>query len=249
MNIKGGYYIKARKIQDSEIAHSAPCIREIWDWILKEANHQDTRICNRGECVRSYKDIQNGLAWYIGWRKMTYTKHDCENTMKWLRKHTMVTTKKTTRGIIITVLNYDYYQNPKNYENHKENTTRTTTKPQTTDTINKNDKNVKNDKKGEELSPSKKMKEFIKRYNEKKDFMDLLGDYWNEKVSTLDETQLKFFLDEVNKFCFYWIELNKSGTRQKWEMQKTFQVERRLVTWFNNIKKFSNNKTNNIQII
>ena len=144
--IKGGYYMKARKIQDSKIAHASPCIREIWDWLLKECNHTETKVCKRGECLTSYKEIIEGLSWYIGWRKMTYKKHDCENTMKWLKKATMITTRKTTRGMFISVVNYDKYQDPKNYENLTEKTAKTTRKPQTSHTIHKNDKNVKNDK-------------------------------------------------------------------------------------------------------
>ena len=39
--IQGGYYIKARKIQESEIAHAPPHVREIWDWLLWDANWKD----------------------------------------------------------------------------------------------------------------------------------------------------------------------------------------------------------------
>lgn len=146
--IKGGYYIKARKIQESKIAHFPPHVREIWDWLLKECNHKPKmssgRMIERGQCVRTYKDIQNGLHWMVGWRKQTYSKWDCEKAMKVLREATMITTEKTTRGMIITVMNYDYYQNPKNYESHEETDTKATRKPQSTDTINKNEKNEKN---------------------------------------------------------------------------------------------------------
>lgn len=139
--ITGGYYIKSRAIQESDIAHAPPHVREIWDWLLREANHKDTKVCKRGSLVRSYKDIQEGLAWYVGWRKETYSKHQCEIAMKWLKKATMITTRKTTRGIVINIDKYDYYQNPNNYESHKENYTKATRKPQTSDTINKNDNN------------------------------------------------------------------------------------------------------------
>lgn len=142
--IKGGYYIKARKIQNSAISKSPPHVREIWDWILKEANHKDNSVCKRGQCIRTYNDIREGLAWYIGWRKMMYSKWQCEIAMKWLKKATMLTTQKTTRGILITVLKYDLYQDPKNYESHTVSHKKATRKPQTTDTINKNEKNDKN---------------------------------------------------------------------------------------------------------
>jgi len=142
--IKGGYYIKARKIQESDIAHVPPHIREIWDWMLKECNHKDTKVCKRGQCMRSYKGIQEGLSWFVGWRKHTYSKDQCETAMKWLKKHTMITTRKTTRGMVITVINYDRYQNPASYENHKSTHRITTREPQTSHTINKNEENEEN---------------------------------------------------------------------------------------------------------
>lgn len=142
--IKGGYYIKARKIQESEIAHASPSVREIWDWLLQQANHKTNNVCERGQCVRTYKDIMEGLAWYAGWRKESYSKSDCENAMKFLRSRSMITTRKTTRGLVITIVNYGIYQNPKNYESHTEYSTEYQTPPQHTATINKNDKNDKN---------------------------------------------------------------------------------------------------------
>lgn len=147
MKIPGGYYLKARKVQSSEIAHAPPHVREIWDWLIMQANHKDNAICKRGQCYRTYKDMQDGLAWFIGYRKMTYKKHHCEKAMKWLKKATMVTTAKTTRGMLITVLNYDIYQTPENYESYTKDETKATMELQGVDTINKNDKNEKNDKK------------------------------------------------------------------------------------------------------
>lgn len=146
-SIDGGYYIKARKIQESEIANAPPHVREIWDWLIKEANHRNNGKFKRGQTMRSLRDIQDGLKWYVGYRKMTYSKSNCEMAMNWLRKRGMIETAKTTRGMIITILNYDTYQNPKNYESNNENATKATINEQHSDTINNNDKNVKNDKK------------------------------------------------------------------------------------------------------
>jgi len=150
--IPRGYYIKARKIEDSQIAHSPPHVREIWDLLIRDANHKDRKcgdtIIRRGQILTSYKDIRERLHWKIGWRKKTYSKWQCESTMKQLKSATMITTKKTTRGIIISIVNYDYYQNPENYENHKKADMKATIKPQNTDTTNNKGKNCKNGKKG-----------------------------------------------------------------------------------------------------
>jgi len=119
-----GYYLKARCIERSDIAHAAPCIREIWDWLLRNANHKDfkrgNKIIKRGQLLAQYNDIQEGLYWRKGWQKKAYSGNQIEHAMKILRSWSMITTQKTTRGLLITVLNYDFYQNPKNYERHTE---------------------------------------------------------------------------------------------------------------------------------
>lgn len=40
---------------------------------------------------------------------------------------------------------------------------------------------------------------------------------------------------EMRKFYSYWTEPNKSGTRQRWELQRTFDVKRRLYTWLSRV--------------
>ena len=67
-------------------------------------------------------------------------------------------------------------------------------------------------------------------------------DYQEKIVSSISE---KYKIDklllrsEVNKFIFYWTEPNKSGTKLKWQLQQTFDVKRRLMTWLNNVKNFN----------
>jgi hypothetical protein len=55
---------------------------------------------------------------------------------------------------------------------------------------------------------------------------------------------------ELDKFISYWTELTKSGNKQRWELEKTFEVKRRLATWIENFLKYnnkvlSNNNSNN----
>lgn len=158
--IKGGYYIKARQIVESDIARCSPCVREIWDFLLMKANHANTKVCVRGEMFTTYKEILDSLSWYAGWRKMSYSKHDCENAMKILRTKGMITTQKTTRGIRINVVKYDYYQNPDNYirQGLPQGT------PQHTDTIHKNDNNDNTSKKG--FLQSNQINELIEGFKE-----------------------------------------------------------------------------------
>ena len=50
---------------------------------------------------------------------------------------------------------------------------------------------------------------------------------------------------ELEKFISYWTELTKSGNKQRWELEKTFEVKRRLATWLDHFLKYNNNKGNN----
>lgn len=149
--IPGGFYIKARCIQDSAIAIAAPHVREIWDWLIKEANHKPKKThgttINRGQVFTDYNEIIEGLMWREGFIKKGYKKHHVDYAMRWLRQEQMITTQKTTRGLIITICKYDYYQNPANYERDKDYDNQKTGLRQPAATIHKNDKNIKNDKK------------------------------------------------------------------------------------------------------
>ena len=47
-------------------------------------------------------------------------------------------------------------------------------------------------------------------------------------------------VDMLNKFINYWSELNKSGTKMRFELEKTWEIEKRLTTWKNNGLKYDN---------
>lgn len=50
--------------------------------------------------------------------------------------------------------------------------------------------------------------------------------------------------NEMTKFISYWTEPNKSGSKQRWELEGTFEIGRRLATWFSRTNSFAgNNKT------
>ena len=53
---------------------------------------------------------------------------------------------------------------------------------------------------------------------------------------------------EISKFISYWTEQNKSGTKQRWELQPTFDVKRRLGTWFERVKEIKTDNKYQIKI-
>lgn len=64
-------------------------------------------------------------------------------------------------------------------------------------------------------------------------------------ASTLEPFVSVYGKDLINDFYKYWTEPNKSGTKFRQELEKTWSLERRLETWVKN--DFNKNKTNGTQ--
>ena len=165
--IKGGYYIKARSIKDSAIAHSPPYVREIWDYLLREANHADKKyagfILKRGQLFRSYKEIRDDLSWKVGYRTERYNENQMKMGMRYLMKQLMITLAKQPRGNVITVCNYDKFQDPGNYEATNEAPNEATNgQPMGNQRVPSINKNVKKEKKDKNYKKETYSAEFLK---------------------------------------------------------------------------------------
>jgi hypothetical protein len=124
----------------------SPVCRELWLYLLRKVNHKDGRKLKRGQGFFTYQDIIEDLCWYSGYRKNTYKKYQISKALRKLNESNMTATTKATRGVIVTICNYGFYQDAKNYEGNAKATG--TQREGST-----KDKNVKNEKKKEEPKP------------------------------------------------------------------------------------------------
>lgn len=140
--INGGYILQPRIIDGSESSNFPPVTRELWGYLLRNVNHarNDRLNIDRGQGFFRLADIQEDLKWYSGYRKNVYSKPQLTKSLRRLREGNMVETTKETRGLLITICNYDYYQDPKNYEGNDEETTKGSRRKSKGHTINKNEK-------------------------------------------------------------------------------------------------------------
>lgn len=149
--IDGGYFIIARKLFESEIMDYPPLWRIFWVWMLGKAQHKGIiykgRNILRGQLLTSYPELQDVGSYYAGYKKLKPPMHSIESCLKRMAKDGMITKTKTTRGLWIQIVKYDFYQNPSNYESQTETDTIHATKPQSSRTINKNEKNDEEGKK------------------------------------------------------------------------------------------------------
>ena len=100
--------------------------------------------------------------------------------------------------------------------------------------VSKDNKYILKDNKEKEktVSPAEEMRRFL----EGKELSFKLAELIIEKTGMPMDKVVR----ELNNFKGYWSELNKSGTKQRWELERTFQLQRRLSVWFRNAEKFRN---------
>jgi len=106
--IPGGLTIWAEQTLESRIFYKKPdAWFKIWFYIVTKINYTDTKNLRRGQGFFKYKWITESCA---------MSKAQVDGCIKWLKEAKQITTRKTTHGLVITVLNYSKYQNLQNYE-------------------------------------------------------------------------------------------------------------------------------------
>lgn len=131
--------------------------------------------------------------------------------------------QKTTSNRLITILNWKDYQETEQPNEQRVNNEWTTSEHTT------RMKECKNIKEGGKIAA------FAATNDRKINFLKSLEAY----IGTYSEEMIK-------KFSDYWCETNKSGSKMKWELEKTWETKLRLNTWENrelSFKKRTNSHT------
>ena len=134
-NHQGGAFLVARKIFDSEIWRLKPCSwKIIWIYILGRVNHSDNGSFRRGSGFFNFADERRRVGSDI-------SPDMIKSCFTFLKKSKMIDTKRTTRGMFVTVLNYDTYQSLHKYSTTSKTTSRPLVNHYRTTPISKNEKN------------------------------------------------------------------------------------------------------------
>jgi hypothetical protein len=143
--IPGGFVLLARKLLESELMDKPPLYSKLWQWLILRAEwRKDAGKIARGQLVTTIAEMQDAMSYRVGYRKITPTKDAVRSAYEAFVKATMITTAKTTRGMIITIQNYELYQNSKNYGPHGEPHGEDAPKPAVTPQGSKDVKEKKN---------------------------------------------------------------------------------------------------------
>ncbi|SNR99191.1 hypothetical protein SAMN04488503_2226 [Humidesulfovibrio mexicanus] len=130
--ISGGFILKARKSLESELMDKPPLYSKLWDWMLLRAEWRDGAKLKRGQFRTSIEEMQEAMSWLVGYRRVTPSIKEIRCAYEWFagRSHesphegdtkgTMIGITRGTRGMLITITNYEVYQTIENYEGHNE---------------------------------------------------------------------------------------------------------------------------------
>jgi len=218
-----GYVKFWRKILEWEWFTSSETFH-VFAFLFLSANHSDENYkgfpVKRGQILTGRKSISE---------KTGVSERSIRTALTRLKATGEITIKTTNKHSIITLCNYDIYNCPYEQNDQQDDqqavTPATSNRPATDQqpTTNKNVKNVNNEKNVKNIS-----------------------------ILPLDEREERF-KQEVNSFAEYdqklrddfirhWTEKSKNGKKMKFEMNRTFEIKKRLITWKNNNEKWFGNQ-------
>ena len=204
-NTHEGYIQLSRSIRHSEIWQLPPLHLKVWIWLLCKATHKDDpkKRLKRGQCLATIPETIEAMKYHVGYRAEKPSKRQVWVIYEGLRERNMIVTTKVTRGMIVTICNYDYYQDANNYEGYKEGSAKVTRRLQQGNTRDKNVKNEKNEKKTT-------LKDLVATNgvapSTPGEIAFAFFDQWKhpEKRGSLFEKYAAKLGDELDPFCEHW---------------------------------------------
>ncbi len=162
MSTNNGFILLARKLLDSDVFTGPPLRVKLFIWLLLKANWKDRQKLKRGQLICTIAEMQKAMAWKVGFRTVTPTKAEIRGAYEALMKSTTIRTTKSTRGMIVTICNYDKYQAAQSYEAHNEDTMKIETTAQDTEEVKneKREKDVKGNAGAERTAPASSPTDF-----------------------------------------------------------------------------------------
>lgn len=126
-----GYILESKGIIESDIWGKPPLYFKVWHYLLLKATYADTGKLKRGQLFTSIPEIAEACSYYKGFQKITPSNREIWSVIEYLRRNDegncegdmnvpMVVTTKVTHGMLVTICNYNKYQDPRTYESNNE---------------------------------------------------------------------------------------------------------------------------------
>lgn len=233
-----GYIKLYRQLQEHEIWTDEKFTNgQAWVDLILSVNHKEGEWFNgtthekieRGAMITS--EVKLAKRWKWGRTKT-------RNFLEMLEKANMISRKTNSKRTYLKISQYGVWQDPETANVHPTNSTRTAHEQHTN--TNKNVKNVNNGKNVKKKRIADKNPLPSDVMNDRKDLLDKRK---KEFGMTLQAYQQTYGREMLNLFYKYWTEPNKSLSKMRFELERTWDVKRRLETWANNNMKWDKAST------
>ena len=205
-----GWISLHRKILDNPILTRGRAYSrfEAFVYMLLKANHKDNKAVIGNQLIKikkgSFLTSQKKLMKEFNWGISRL-----RSFLKLLQDDDMIEVKSNAISTMITINNYKELQQLQTDTKLQPKRNQTASKLQSK--TNNNDNNLNNDNND----------------NKEQKFINLV-------IEENKKTNPQAPQDVIDEFCSYWTERNMGGTKMKYEMQKTFDIKRRLQRWIKN---------------
>lgn len=179
-----GYIKLYRKLLDNPIVCKDVETLGIWIYLLLNATHKKIDVLfnsekttlEPGQLITGRKTIA---------AKLRVSESKVERTLKMLKNEHQIEQQTTSKNRLITILNWELYQNSEQQIEQQVNNKRTTSEQQVN--TNKNEKNVKNERNNISIA---QFEEFWKAYPKKRSKENCLKWYLKNKPSEEEQKQI-----------------------------------------------------------
>jgi hypothetical protein len=119
--IAGGYIRVARRLKDSSIWSQDPHHLRLWTYLLLSARWDEKPIqkggvtIGRGQVLKSFRRIADENEWTENRALKKWSPSRVKRMLDWLSENEMVSLHGTELGTLITISNFNDYQDPETY--------------------------------------------------------------------------------------------------------------------------------------
>lgn len=212
---------------------------EAWLDLIQSARFESSQVILNGRVIEVQMSEVAASRRYLE-KRWGWGSTKVNNFLDYLKKNQMITTKQTSGQTIITLCNYERY-------NEKQTREQTSDKPPTNQRQTTDKPNNKKEKKDNIITPTIS-DEIVPPQDEippKSDPKQSL----EEKEKSCDKREKEFYdqlvpwvstfgPEMIRKFFDYWRERNKSRTKMRFELERTWDLSRRLSTWENKQRRY-----------
>lgn len=231
-----------RKVWDNPSLRGRPNHMLVWMWILDHAMWKDgeeVRFDNKIIKLKKGQVTCGSLQISI---ETGCSPSTISRVIRDLASESLLERLVDARCSLITVKNWATYQGGERLSDSQmvlkrvADESQMRTKEEVKKLITKETKNLS----VAEATPSETARDFFENEPQQEKLVVLLADGGQQEEKCRAE---------IKKFVSYWTEPNSTGRKLRWQMQPTFDVKRRLTTWFSRSRDFTSSTISKIPSI